>query len=116
MAFINKLVLNSAALYLTALLNVGLYFDNPGLFSVLTAALILGFVNTVIKPIMILLTLPVTIISFGLFLFVINAISISIVAALTPLNVSGFGGALLGALVLSLVNAILTKLLFGRDD
>jgi len=116
MTFINRLVLNSAALYLTALLNVGLYFDNPGVFSVLIAALILGLVNTLVKPIMILLTLPFTILTFGLFLFIVNAISISIVAAFTPLNVTGFAGAIVGALVLSIVSSVLSKLLFKKAD
>lgn len=116
MTFINQLALNSAALYLTALLNVGLYFDNPGFFSVLISALILGLVNTVVKPIMTLLTLPFTIMTFGLFLFVVNAISISIVAAFTPLNVTGFGGAVVGALVLSIVSGVLSNLLFKKTD
>ena len=115
MNFFNRLALNALALYLTTLLGVGLYFDHPDLFSILIAALILGFTNAVFKPIMTILTLPLTIISFGLFLFVVNAISISIVAALTPLNVTGFGGALVGALVLSIISSILSSL-FKKDD
>ena len=116
MNFLNRLLLNSLALYLTTMMGVGLYFDNPNIFAILIAALILGFVNAVFKPIMTLLTLPFTILSFGLFLFVVNAISISLVAALTPLNVTGFGGALLGALVLSIINAILSKLFFKKNE
>ncbi len=116
MNFLNRLLLNSLALYLTTMMGVGLYFDNPNIFAILIAALILGFVNAVFKPIMTLLTLPFTILSFGLFLFVVNAISISLVAALTPLNVTGFGGALVGALVLSIINAILSKLFFKKNE
>lgn len=116
MSFLNRLLLNSLALYLTTMMGVGLYFNSPNIFAILVAALILGFVNAVFKPIMTLLTLPFTILSFGLFLFVVNAISISLVAALTPLNVTGFGGALVGAVVLSIVNAILSSLFSDNHD
>ncbi len=98
------------------MMGVGLYFNNPSIFAILLAALILGFVNAVFKPIMTILTLPFTILSFGLFLFVVNAISISLVAALTALNVTGFAGALVGALVLSIVNAILSSLFKNNED
>ena len=107
--------LNALALYLTTLLNVGLYFSNPTVGAVLLAALVLGLVNAVVRPIMIFLTLPLTILTLGLFLLVVNALAVAIVAALTPLNVTGFGGAVLGALVLTVISALLSSLIGPRE-
>ena len=102
--------LNALALWLTVQLNVGLSMSRDGLGPLLIAALVLGLVNAVVRPIMVLLTLPLTLLSLGLFLLVINGLAIGIVAALTPLAVSGFGGAVLGALVLTIISAILGRL------
>ncbi len=107
-------LLNAAALYLTSLLGVGLYFEQTTLGAVLVAALVLGLVNAIVRPVMILLTLPLTVLTLGLFLLVVNAIAIYIVAALTPLNVTGFWGAVLGALVLTVISAVLSQLLRGE--
>ena len=103
--------LNALALYLTTLLGVGLYFETQTLGAVLIAALVLGLVNAVVRPLMIVLTLPFTILTLGLFLLVVNALAVGIVAALTPLNVTGFGGAILGALVLSIISGVLSYFL-----
>ena len=68
-------------------------------------ALVLGFVNAVIRPVMTLLTLPLTIVTLGLFYFVVNAAAFALAAALVPgFSVRSFGAALLGALVVSLVS------------
>ncbi|MCC7242980.1 MAG: phage holin family protein [Acidobacteria bacterium] len=68
-------------------------------------ALVLGFVNAVVKPMMVLLTLPLTVLSLGLFYFVINAAAFALAAALVPgFSVSSFWAALFGALVVSLVS------------
>ncbi len=75
------------------------------------AAAILGLVNAIVRPILVLLTLPLTIMSLGLFLFVINAILLALVGYLTPsgFTVEGFLPALLGSIVLSLVSGLLSK-------
>ena len=103
-------ILNALALWLTVQLPVGLSFSSSGLAPVLIAALVLGLVNAVVRPIMIVLTLPLTILTLGLFLLVVNALSLGIVAALTPLQVAGFGAAIIGALVLTIISAILSSL------
>jgi putative membrane protein len=70
----------------------------------LIAAVVLGLVNAIIKPILVLLTLPLTIVTLGLFLFIINAITIWLAGVLTPgFSVVGFGPALVGSIVLTLV-------------
>ncbi len=115
MSFFARWLLSAAALYLTTLLGVGLFFQDPTVVSILFTALVLGLVNAIVRPIMVVLTLPLTLITFGLFLLVVNALAISIVASLTPLNVTGFGGALLGALVFSIINAVLSALVNDKE-
>jgi putative membrane protein len=74
----------------------------------MVAAIILGLVNAVVKPILVILTLPLTIVSLGLFLFVINAITIWLAGAITPgFYVTGFLPALLGSIVLTIVTSVL---------
>ena len=68
-------------------------------------ALVLGFVNAVVKPVMTVLTLPLTLITLGLFYFVVNAAAFGLAAALVPgFSVASFWAALFGALVVSLVS------------
>ncbi|HKI56960.1 MAG TPA: phage holin family protein [Trueperaceae bacterium] len=106
--------LNALALWLTVQLHVGLGIYPPTFGALLVAALVLGLVNAIVRPLMVMLTLPLTVLSFGLFLLVVNALAIGVVAALTPLTVSGVWGAVFGALVLSVISALLSRLF--RDD
>jgi putative membrane protein len=74
----------------------------------LIAAVIIGLVNAIIRPILVLLTLPITIVTLGLFLFVINAITIWIAGTITPgFHVYGFLPALIGSIVLTIVASVL---------
>ena len=106
--------LGACALWVTIRLNVGVSIVSEGVVPLVFAAAILGLVNALVRPIMIVLTLPLTVLSFGSFLLIVNGVSLGVVAALTPLELSGFGGAVLGALVLTVVNAVLQRLV--RDD
>ena len=74
-----------------------------GLGSLIGAALLLGLVNAVIRPIILILTLPLTLLTLGLFIFVVNGISLALVAWLMPgFTLSGFGAAILGSIVVGL--------------
>jgi putative membrane protein len=74
-------------------------------------ALVLGLVNALVRPVMVVLTLPLTILTFGLFLLVVNALMLWLVAALVPgIKVQGFGPALLGSLLLTLLNLAVASL------
>ncbi len=74
-------------------------------------AAILGLVNAIVKPILILFTLPLTILTLGLFLFVVNAITLGIVGYLTPgFQVGGFFAALFGSIVLAIVSGVIAGL------
>jgi len=81
----------------------GVSVSSPSALAV--GALVLGFVNAVIKPILTILTLPLTIVTLGLFYFVVNAAAFGLAAAVVPgFSVSSFWAALFGALVVSLVS------------
>jgi putative membrane protein len=80
--------------------------------SALVGAIVLGFVNAIIRPLMVLFTLPFTILTFGLFLLVVNAMVLWLVAILVPgIRVQGFGPAFLGSLVLTFLNMVVTILI-----
>lgn len=109
MGLLIALLLNTIALIITAYIVPGIHVAS--FVSALLAAIVLGVINTFIKPLLVFLTLPLTIITLGLFLFIVNAI----VLRLTALFVSGFTvdgwlPAILGAIVLSIVSAILSML------
>jgi putative membrane protein len=105
-------IVNGAALLLVAYLYPGVQV--AGFFPALVAALFLGLVNAVVRPILVLLTLPVTILTLGLFLFVINALLFWLVAEIVKgFNVAGFGAALLGSILYSLITLLTSWLLFS---
>ena len=98
-------IINSLALILVAFLVPG--FAVAGFYSALIAALILGLVNALIRPILFVLTLPVNIMTLGLFTFVVNALMIWLVSTIVKgFDISGFVPALLAALLLWLVSLI----------
>lgn len=73
--------------------------------ALMIGALVLGFVNAVVRPVMTFLTLPLTVVTLGLFYFIVNAAAFGLAAALVPgFSVAGLGAAILGALVVSIVS------------
>lgn len=103
-------LLNALALLLAAYVVPGIVVEN--LYIALIAALLLGLVNVTLKPILFVLTLPITILTLGLFTFVINALMFLFVASFVDgFTVEGFIAALLGSLIVSVVNVVGNKLL-----
>ena len=87
----------------------GLRFDRSG--TLIIAGLLLGIVNAIVRPVLVILTLPITILSLGLFLLVINAAMVALVAALLPgMQLSGFGAALATTLIVSVVSWVASGL------
>jgi putative membrane protein len=83
----------------------GVTISGTGTF--ILASLLLGFVNALIRPIAVILTLPLTILTLGLFIFVINAAMFGLVASvLNAFQVAGFGSALLGSLIVSVTSTV----------
>ena len=101
--FLVRLLVTAAGLALAAALVPGIRIG--GLGTLLAAALLIGVINALVRPLAVLLTLPLTLATLGLFLLVINAGMFGLAAALLPgFSVSGFFAALAGWLILSLVS------------
>ncbi len=110
MQIILALVLNAVALLVTAYIVPG--FHVADFTSAVLAAIVLGVVNTFIKPVLSFITTPLTIVTLGLFAFVVNAVVLFIVAAVVKgLTIDGWVPAILGAVVLSVVSTVLTAVL-----
>ena len=106
MKIIIRWLLLAAALLLVAHLYPGVVVDSFG--SAMIAAFVIGLLNTLLRPILVLLTLPVTLITLGLFLFVINALMFYFAASiLNGLHVTGFAAALIGSLIYSLCGMVI---------
>ncbi|NJL00477.1 MAG: phage holin family protein [Spirulinaceae cyanobacterium SM2_1_0] len=114
MQFFLTWLVAAGAVLLTAWLVPGLTITGP--VAALIAAAVFGLVNAIVKPVLILFTLPLTILTLGLFLLAINAIAFGLVGYLTPgFTVGGFFPALFGSIVLSLLSGLLDRLVFGRS-
>jgi putative membrane protein len=117
MKLIVRWLLLAAALLLVAYLYPGVTVSNFG--AAMIAALVLGLLNTVVRPLLVLLTLPVTLLTLGLFLFVINALMFWAAAGvLDGFKVSGFTAALIGSLIYSVCGMVIdaaVERLFNRN-
>ena len=103
------------ALWLTSFIFHGISFSSKK--SLLISALLLGFVNAVIRPVVIILTIPLTLITFGLFLLVINAVMMMLVSALVPgFRISGFWTAFFASIVVTLISIFVGMVIFGPED
>jgi putative membrane protein len=101
---------NALALLAVAYLYSGVQVE--GIFAALAAALVLGLVNAVIRPILIVLTLPVTLLTMGLFIFVINALLFWLVAEVVKgFTVTGFMAAFIGSLMYSVISLFVSWLI-----
>lgn len=115
MNFLIRLLVSALAAMVTAYVLPGVRIDN--FRSALILAVVLAILNLLVKPVLILLTLPVTIITLGLFLLVINAIIILIASNLVKgFRVDGFIWALLFSLVLTIVSGIMNSLAGTNAD
>jgi putative membrane protein len=109
-----RLFLNALGLVVAASIVPAIDFDTP--WSVLSAAIVVGFVNSLVRPVLFVLTLPLTILSLGLFTLVLNALLLQLVSWLVAgFHVEGFRAALLGAVILSLVSYLGSRFLAGQE-
>ena len=108
-------LVNAAALFLLPYVFPWVKVDTFG--AALIAALVLGLINTLIRPVLVLLTLPVTLLTLGLFIFVINGLLFWWVGSfLDGFHVSGFWSGVFGAIVYSLISWLLSSLLLAKKD
>lgn len=109
MGIIINLLVNGLAVYITAHVLPGVSVTN--FITAIIVSVVLGLVNTFIKPILFILTLPATLLTLGLFTFVINALMVYLVTQFVPgFHVSGFWTAFLFSVVLSIVGWFLREL------
>ncbi len=100
--YVSQWLISSLAVIAMAQVVPGITVQNFA--AALVAALVIGVVNMVVWPVMVFLTIPLTVLSFGLFLFVVNGLALKLSAALTPgFTIDGFLPAILGSIVLSLI-------------
>jgi len=103
-------ILNAVALLIVAYILPGISVASFG--AALIAALVLGLLNTLVKPVLVLLTLPITVVTLGLFLLVLNALVFWFAGSiLKGFQVAGFWWALGGAIIYSIVSGLLSRLL-----
>ena len=112
MELILRLLLNAAALWVAIRLVSGITYEG-GVLGFLGVALVFGIVNSFVKPILQFFSIPFILLTLGLFLFVVNAFVLWITSGISGalglgFRVNGFGSAFLGALVVSLVNLLLS--------
>jgi putative membrane protein len=108
--FLLRLLVNAAALYIATRIVDGVHFEGDWL-TLFTVALIFGVVNAIIKPVTKFVTFPLIILTLGLFLLVINGLMLVLTSRISGwfdlgFTVSGFRAAFLGALVVSVINAL----------
>lgn len=103
LGFLVRACIVALGLWLATVWVSGVYIDTPA--TLILAGVLLGIVNSIVRPIAVLLTLPMTILTLGLFLLVINAAMVALVAWILPgLHVAGFGAAFWTSVLVSLVS------------
>jgi putative membrane protein len=108
-------LINALALLALPYIFTSIQVDN--FVTALVAALILGLINTLVRPVLVLLTLPVTLVTLGLFIFVINGLLFWLVGSfVSGFRVDGFWAGVLGALVYSIISWALSSLLLSRKQ
>lgn len=104
------LIVSALLLWLVSVFVPGIHISGFGY--ALLAALVLGLINALVRPILLIVTLPITILTLGLFLIVINALMLMLTGVIVPgFKVDGFGTAVLGGLLLGLFNLIASALM-----
>lgn len=100
-----RLIINTFSVIITSFILGGVHLK--GFFSALLVAIVIGFLNVILKPLLILLTIPITILTFGFFLLVINAAMVLLAGNLVPgFAVDGFWWALGFSIILTIINSI----------
>jgi putative membrane protein len=112
--FLLRWLVSAVGLYIAAILiGKSISYDNG--LSVVFAGLVLAIINTVLKPFLIILSLPALVFTLGLFMIVINGVTVYIASKLyTPLHVNNFWAAIFAGMVIGLVNYLVTTILEGK--
>ncbi len=115
MRFLARLFLNGIAIIVASYFVSGLRISTP--LAALAGGIFLGLVNASIRPVLLLLTLPLTFLTLGLFIFIVNSACLAIAAALVPgFSIDSFFAAFFGALIVTVVSWILNSLFVGPAE
>ncbi len=120
-SFITRIFINAFVIWLAIWIYSPGYLESIGdslLQKILTftiASLILSLFNTIVRPLVVLLSLPALILTLGLFTLVINGLILYLVLALTPGITMSFGGAIVTALIMSLINLLITNIFLNKE-
>lgn len=107
MGFVVRVLVNAVAIYVVAMVLPGI--EVSSVWAALAAGLVLGLINATVRPILLVLTFPVTLLTLGLFLLVLNGLCLWLTSAIVEgLEIAGFWWAVLGALLVSSVSWVLT--------
>lgn len=113
MGFLLRVLVNAAAIYAVAMIVPGI--EVSGVWAALGAGLVLGLVNAIVRPVLLVLTLPITLLTLGLFLLVLNGLCLWLTSVVVKgFVVAGFWPAVLGALLVSVVSWILNAFVSDR--
>lgn len=114
MRLLVKWIVTTAAILISAYLLPGVSIRSIG--AALVAALVLGLINAIVRPILVVLTFPITIVTLGLFIFILNALLVLLTSAIVPgFQVQSFLWALLFSLVFSIVSFVLHRMVPGKQ-
>ncbi|MFN2441608.1 MAG: phage holin family protein [Thermoanaerobaculia bacterium] len=114
MQLLLRWVLNAIALWIVTWLVPAISYDS--ITALVIAAAVLGIANAIVRPILFWLTLPLTVLTLGLFLIVLNALMLELTALLVPgFRIDGFGWAMLGALILGLISLVTNRIGGGKE-
>ena len=112
--FLTQWAITALALWVASHIFKGVKFDSTG--ALIVSALLLGFANAIVRPLLIVLTLPLTLVTFGLFLLVVNALVILLVSALVKgFRLSGFWTALFASLFVSVLSVLISAVVTGGN-
>ena len=115
MHFLVRLIVNAIAFYLIAMYVPGFHVANFA--AAIIAALIFGIVNAIVRPIVLLITLPFTIITLGLFVLIVNALMFWLTSWLAPgVRVDGFGPAFIGAMIMMIVSFVTSQIFKSQAE
>ncbi|MBB6450348.1 putative membrane protein [Geomicrobium halophilum] len=106
-----NILVNVVVLILTGFFFTGFELEN--IWAALIAAVLLGILNAVVRPVLVALTLPITVLTLGIFLFVINAVLLMLISWVMgdAFVIDGFGTAILAAVVMAIINALINLVL-----
>lgn len=108
-----RLIINAFALFIVTYLVKGITVES--LLVLIIAALVIGLVNAIVKPIVFWLTLPLTVVTLGLFLIVINGLMLEIAAFFVPgFRIDSFWSAMIGGLILGIISLLTSRI--GKDE